>query len=114
MPSDELLGHKQKAMAAEGPYDAGSALRRDAEALGVRLFLSLPLPELVGPQVRYYADWLDEEGRRQPALDTDIYLWRDPVRLISRSLEAVAAQDEPRRKIVILDEDLAEVARLSP
>ena len=111
MPSDELLRQQQQAMAEEEPFDA---LRRDAEALGVRLSLSPPLPELNGPQGRYYADWLDEEARRQPALDTDIFLWTDPVHLISRSLQAVAAQDEPRSEIVVLDEDLAEVARLSP
>ena len=75
MPSDELLRQQQRAIAAEEPFDA---LRRDAEALGVRLSLSLPLPELNRPQGRYYADWLDEEARRQPALDTDIFLWTDP------------------------------------
>lgn len=112
MPSDDLFEHQQKAMAAEEPFDA---LRRDAEALGVRLFLSLSLPEQGRPGERYYADWLDEEARRQPALDTDIFLWTDPIALIGRSLEAVARQEyEPGTKLVVLDEDLTEVARLSP
>lgn len=111
MPSDELLEQQQKAMAEEEPFDA---LRRDAEALGVRLSLSLPLPELDRPGERYYADWLDEEGRRQPALDTDINLWTGPIGLIGRSLEAIAGQDEPGSDIVVLDENLGEVARLSP
>lgn len=114
MPSDELLHalrHQQKAMAEEEPFDA---LRRDVEALGVRLSLSLPLPKPSRPEERYYADWLDEEGRRQPALDTDILPWVDPVELISRSLEAVAGQGDPSSEIIVLDERLGEVARLSP
>lgn len=116
MPSDELLHalrHQQKAMSEEEPFDA---LRCDAEALGVRLSLSLPLPvpDTARPEERYYADWLDEEGRRQPALDTDILPWVDPVELISRSLEAVAGQGDPSSEIIVLDERLGEVARLSP
>ena len=109
MPSDELLRQQQKAMAEEELFDTP---KRDAEVLGVRFSLSLPLPELDRLQGRYYADWVDEEARRQPALDTDIFLWTDPVHLISRSLQAVAAQDEPRSEIVVLNEDLGEVARL--
>lgn len=111
MPSEELLRHQQRAMAQQEPFDA---LRRYAEAFGVDLFLSLPLPNPGSKAERYYADWLDEEGRRQPAPDTDIFLWVDPIHLTGRSLEAVAAQDEPRQKIVVLDESLGEVARLSP
>lgn len=113
-PTEELLHalrHQQQAMAEEEPFNV---LRRDAEALGARLSLSLPLPVPDRLEERYYADWLDEEGRRQPALDTDILLWEDPVQLISRSLEAVAEQDSPASEIVILDESLGEVARLSP
>lgn len=102
-------------MAEQEPFDA---LRRDAEAFGVDLSLSLPLPEPGRPEGRYYADWLDEEGRRLaslPALDTDIFLWVDPVQLIRRPLEAVANRDQgPGNDIVVLDENLGEVARLSP
>lgn len=70
------------------------------------------------PEGRYCADWLDEEDRRLaslPALDTDILLWVDPTRLIRRSLEAVADRDHgPSNDVVVLDENLGEVARLSP
>lgn len=109
MPSNERLQDQQQAMAEEEPFDA---LRRDAKALGVRLSLSLP-PPVLDTGERYYADWLDKEGRRQPALDTDIFLWVDPTQLIGRSLEAVAAQDNSGSEIVVLDESLGEVARLS-
>lgn len=109
--SENVFEHQQQSIAQQEPFDA---LRRDAEALGVDLFLSLPLPDPGSKEERYYADWLDEEGRRQPALDFDIFLWTDPIGLMGRSLEAIAGQDEPRSEIVVLDEHLAEVARLSP
>lgn len=105
---NDILEHQEKALAESEPFDN---LRRDAVALGVKLSISLPLPERGGPRERYYADWLDEESRRQPALDTDIHLWMDLVPLIGRCLEAVA--NRPGNKIVILDEGLGEIARLS-
>jgi hypothetical protein len=82
-PEESLLDHQARALAEEEPFDE---LRRDAGALGVGLSLTLPLPE---PGERYYADWLDEEGRRAPALDTDVFFYcGDPVELIARCLDA--------------------------
>jgi hypothetical protein len=104
-PEESLLDHQAGAMAEEEPFDE---LRRDAEALGVRLSLTLPLPE---PGERYHADWLDEEGRRAPALDTDVFYCGDPVELIARCLDAAVSQ---KTRIVVLDEDLETVATIVP
>lgn len=95
-------------MAGSEPLDV---LRLDAEALGVTLLISLPLPERSRLGELYYADWLDEERHPQPALDTDIYRWVDPISLIYRCLQAVAGSGGD--EIVILDQKLAEVARIS-
>lgn len=109
-PSPYLLDHQERAIDEQEPLDA---LRRDAEALGVRLSISPARSGHLeaGAAERYYADWLDGEGRRQPALDTDIYLWTDPAGLIGRCLQAVSSQ--PGTRIVVLDDALHSVASIS-
>lgn len=106
--SKDLPVLQETAVAGSEPLDV---LRLDAEALGVTLLISLPLPERSRLGELYYADWLDGERRRQPALDTDIYRWVDPISLIYRCLQAVAGSGGD--EIVILDQKLAEIARIS-
>lgn len=51
--------------------------------------------------MRYYADVIDEEGKRQPFLDTDIFRREDPEQLIREVREA--ADERPYLDVVILD-----------
>lgn len=57
--------------------------------------------------MRYYAFALDEEGRRQPFLDTDL-VFRDDLESLRKDCRDAVARD-PDLKVVVLDETFAGV-----